>query len=138
MTPASGRTADNASFGEMHDALRTALADEAVNLAVSLTEAVLADGLGFKGPFEEFGRIAEPLLLDALGAARRDGAQIANEAAAPILAQLRSDLAAARKESADYTAVVEQALRDKDEQNASLRSQLQEAQKALKPFAQAT
>ncbi|KIU33278.1 hypothetical protein SR39_13650 [Methylobacterium radiotolerans] len=76
MTPApdTGRTAE-----EMPEALRAEMLPDAENLAVALTEAVLADGLGFKGPFEEFGRIAEPLLLDALGAARRDGAQIAHQ-----------------------------------------------------------
>ena len=91
-TPAAdpGRT-------EMPEALRAELMPDAENLAVALTEAVLADGLGFKGPFEEFGRIAEPLLLDALGAARRDGAQIANEAASAEIAQLRSRLLEAEK-----------------------------------------
>lgn len=99
---------------EMPKALRVELMPEAENLAVALTEAVLADGLGFKGPFEEFGRIAEPLLLDALGAARRDGAQIA-------IAQLQADLIAARKERGEWEQVAKVEAAERRRLNDQLR-----------------
>jgi hypothetical protein len=96
-TPSEGESLREA----MPEALRAELMPDAENLAVALTDAVMADGFGFKGPYEEFVRIAEPLLLDALGAARRDGAQIANEASAQTLAQLQADLVTARVANRD-------------------------------------
>lgn len=68
------------SPGPSHlDALRASLDDDATNLGVSLIEACLSNGLGFRGPWERFGELTHALVMDALWSARRDGAQFATE-----------------------------------------------------------
>ena len=72
---------------------KPALQDEVDGLIVEMVEAYLSKGPGFRGPFEDFCEIIEPLVHDALGSARRDGAQIANEAAEADLATAKARIA---------------------------------------------
>lgn len=119
MTPAPSRTADNARFGEdeVREAIARFLWDERYG---HLPDA----------SWDQAHEIADGIPDGLAASSLREMRMRADRLCAGPLALLRSDLAAARKEAADYTAVVEQALRDKDERIACLRSQLQEAQKA--------